>query len=240
MPVLPVVLEGIKQCSFEAPVEALAAFALRNPDLFGLVADVMLAAHHPDDFDDDLWERLVVIHPLEPSKACDLRALLADFYSCNTTKTLNNRRGKLLERVLWECTPRDATYGVIDKRRKCQLKDGSGNVLGCSGHNLDIALMGIQAFEGYECKARVDNFLGGRNQDKPKSEHLAKLVYMCRVKSDLVGLSFDAHVFLAGYDKSMNHAHSVLARHQLAEIELLSSRDIRNMIVAARGRQASR
>lgn len=117
------------------------------------------------------------------------------------------------------------------------IKDGSGNVLGCSGHDFDIALLGIQAFEGYECKARVGNFLGGRTQDKPKSKHLAKLAYMCRVKSDLIGLGFNAHVFLAGYDKNMSPAHGILVRYQFAETELLSSRDIRDMIVAARGRQ---
>jgi len=239
MPVLPVVLEGIKQCLFEPPVEALAGFALRNPDLFGLVADVMLAAYHPGDFDDDLWERFVLIYSLEPSRACALRALLVDFYACNKTKTLNDRRGKLLERVLWECTPRNATHNVMDRRRKCRLKDGSGNVLGCSGHDFDIAFLGVQAFEGYECKARVGNFLGGRTQDKPKSKHLAKLAYMCRVKSDLIGLGFNAHVFLAGYDKNMSHAHGILVRYQFAEIELLSSRDIRDMIVAARGRQVA-
>lgn len=239
MSVLPVVLEGIKQCSFESAVETLAAFALQNPDLLGLVADVMLAAHHPGDFNDDLWERFVLIYSPEPSQACDLHALLVDFYSCNKIKTLNNRRCKLLERVLWECTPRNGTRSVIDKGRRCRLKDGSGNVLGCSGHDFDIALLGIQVFEGYECKASVDNFLGGGTQDKPKSKHSAKLAYMCRVRSELIKLGFDAHVYLAGYDKSMNHAHSILVRNQFAEIELLGSRDIRDMIVAARGRQPS-
>ena len=239
MSVLPVALEGIKHCSFEPPVEALAGFALRNPDLLGLVADVVLTAYHPGHFDDNLWEQFVLIYSPEPSHASDLHSLLVDFYSCSKIKTLEDRRAKLLERILWECTPRNCTLSVTDKRRKCQLRDGSGNVLGCSGHDFDIALLGIRAFEGYECKASVDNFLGGRTQNKPKSKHSAKLAYMCRVKSELVKLGFDAHVYLAGYAKSMDHARSILFRNRFAEIELLGSVDIYHMIVAARGGWAS-
>lgn len=226
----PVVLQGLSACSFEPAVADLGDFIIRNPFLFRPAADLLLVFRHPNIH----WEwvlRLLRWYTVDPTTAAIFCRLLKDFYSCSQ-KRLNDRRGDILEYILWRCTPRNRTAVVHDKRHRCYLEDTRGNRIGQTRHDLDIGILGAVFFEGYECKANVSNFLRPPTQQATsiKCTHRRKLGYLCRIKWKLLRLGIEAQVYLAGFNSSMTHELQVLAMNRLGAIDVLDATQIAQML----------
>lgn len=226
----PVVLKGDRRCSPEPAVSELGNLIIQHPALFRAVADLLLLFKHPGI---PLEQTMALLswYAIDHSMANDLCRLVAGFYSCDQAR-LDDRRGKLLEYVLWHCTPRHRAAVVEDKRHRCCLEDAHGTRIGQTNHDFDIGVLGAGFFEGYECKADVSNFLKPPSPQAVSIQcaHRRKLGYMCRTKWHLSRLGIMAHAYLAGFNASMTHEVQVLALNRFGGIDVLDATQIAEML----------
>lgn len=231
-------VRGKQTHGYPAPVIDLARFLILNPQYWSVVAHYL---HEVWDYSEtEMRQRkynlLVGIHLdrrlRSTKKVGALWSLLESLYGLASRRL--EPRGRFLEFLVYKAGPiRKSSRRTVCLRRENQCSlwertdDGRLQSLVQSQRTFDVAFLGSRWFEGYECKAKVRNFVPfGLPPERWNRDAARKLEFMRETHRQATKRGLESTVYLAGLDEDCEDVRRNLQQYGFSDILVVGQDDL--------------
>lgn len=218
---------------FPAIVRELVTLAMSNRSCWRFLALYLryINMHDSPETRRQALEGFAIMAVAESERATYLKTIepkLLQLYSLPSRHS--DPRTLVLQLLILKSGPRSgARSEVLYSGCECKVVRRCGSeeqFLGGADATLDTAFLSLNRFEGYECKVKLENFVGRqRLPDKARR----KCEFLKRLHHDLCAY-YECEVFFAAFDKDVGWTISVMLQNGYGVIRVMGSEEIEKLV----------